>query len=154
MRIVLHEYILEPRQPNTTRFLRIDGFLFHTCENQRNVEIEMSDDLFLKIINREIPADIVYETDDVLAFRDINPQAPYHVLIIPKERIPTINDLDTGQAKLVGKLFLAAAELANREGIAEEGYRVVMNCNEAGGQAVYHIHLHLLGGRQMGWPPG
>jgi len=114
----------------------------------------MSDDLFLKIINREIPADIVYETDEVLAFRDINPQAPFHVLIIPKEHIPTINDLDSDHAELVGKLFLAAAELANREGIAEEGYRVVMNCNQAGGQAVYHIHLHLLGGRQMGWPPG
>jgi len=114
----------------------------------------MSDDLFLKIINREIPADIVYETDEVLAFRDINPQAPTHVLIIPKEPIRTINDIQGDHAELVGKLFLAAAELARQEGFAEEGYRVVMNCNRAGGQAVYHIHLHLLGGRQMGWPPG
>jgi len=114
----------------------------------------MSDDLFVKIINREIPADIVFETDEVLAFRDINPQAPTHVLIIPKEPIRTMNDLASEHTELVGKLFLAAAELARQEGIAEDGYRVVMNCNRAGGQAVYHIHLHLLGGRQMNWPPG
>jgi len=119
-----------------------------------NQEIKMSDDLFLKIINREIPADIIYETDDVLAFRDISPKAPVHVLIIPKERIRTINDLESRHREIVGKLFLVAAEIAENEGIADEGYRVVMNCNEAGGQAVYHIHLHLLGGRQMGWPPG
>jgi len=119
-----------------------------------NQEINMSDDLFIKIINREIPADIIYETDDILAFRDINPQAPVHVLIIPKEQIRTINDLRSKHGEIVGNLFLVAAELAEREGIADEGYRVVMNCNEAGGQAVYHIHLHLLGGRQMGWPPG
>jgi histidine triad (HIT) family protein len=114
----------------------------------------MSDDLFLKIIARDIPADIVYETDDVLAFRDINPQAPTHILIIPKEHIRTMNDLESDHSELVGKLFMAARELAEQEGISEEGYRVVMNCNRAGGQAVYHIHLHLLGGRQMGWPPG
>lgn len=114
----------------------------------------MSDDLFLKIINREISADIVYETDDVLAFRDINPQAPTHILIIPKELIRTMNDLDSSHSELVGRLFLVAKELARQEGIAEDGYRVVMNCNRAGGQAVYHIHLHLLGGRQMNWPPG
>ena len=119
-----------------------------------NLEINMSDDLFIKIINREIPADIIYETDDILAFRDINPQAPVHVLIIPKQQIRTINDLKSKHGEIMGKLFLVAAELAEREGIADEGYRVVMNCNEAGGQAVYHIHLHLLGGRQMGWPPG
>jgi len=114
----------------------------------------MPDDLFIKIINREIPADIVYETDEVLAFRDINPQAPVHILIIPKEHIRTLNDLESKHAAVAGKLFLVAAELAKSEGIAEEGYRVVMNCNSAGGQAVYHIHLHLLGGRQLGWPPG
>ncbi len=114
----------------------------------------MSDELFLKIINREIPAKIVYETDEILAFRDVNPQAPIHVLIIPKEHIRTLNDLQTEHAEIAGKLFLAAAEIAKNEGIEEEGYRVVMNCNKAGGQAVYHIHLHLLGGRQMGWPPG
>lgn len=114
----------------------------------------MSDDLFKKIIDREIPADIIYETEDVLAFRDINPQAPFHALIIPKEHIRTINDLEPRHQEIVGKLFLVAAELAEREGFAEDGYRVVMNCNAGGGQAVYHIHLHLLGGRQMSWPPG
>jgi histidine triad (HIT) family protein len=114
----------------------------------------MSDELFLKIINREIPAKIVYETDDILAFRDVNPQAPIHVLIIPKEHIRTLNDLQSEHAEMAGKLFLVAAEIAKNEGIEEEGYRVVMNCNKAGGQAVYHIHLHLLGGRQMSWPPG
>jgi len=114
----------------------------------------MSDDLFLKIIRREIPADIVYESDDILAFRDINPQAPTHILIIPKEHIRTINDIQPEHTDLVGRLVLVASELAAREGLAEDGYRVVMNCNGAGGQAVYHIHLHLLGGRQMMWPPG
>ncbi len=114
----------------------------------------MPDDLFLKIINREIPADIVYETDEILAFRDINPQAPTHILIIPKEHIRTMNEMGPKHTEMAGKLFLVAAELAESEGIAQEGYRVVMNCNRAGGQAVYHIHLHLLGGRQMGWPPG
>lgn len=114
----------------------------------------MSEDLFLKIIAREIPAEIVYETDDVLAFRDINPKAPLHVLIVPKRRIPTINDIESGDEKLVGKLFSAARHIAAEEGVSEDGYRVVMNCNEAAGQTVFHIHLHLLGGRSLGWPPG
>ena len=109
----------------------------------------MSDDLFLKIIDRQIPADIVYETDELLAFRDIAPKAPTHILIIPKVHIRTVNDLETDHAELVGKMYLAAADLARQEGIAEDGYRLVMNCNPAGGQEVYHIHLHLLGGRQM-----
>jgi histidine triad (HIT) family protein len=110
----------------------------------------MSDDLFLKIINREIPADIVYETDELLAFRDIAPKAPTHILIIPKVHIRTVNDIEPQHADLVGKMVLTAAELARQEGIAEDGYRLIMNCNEAGGQVVFHIHLHLLGGRSMG----
>ncbi len=114
----------------------------------------MSEDLFLKIINREIPAEIIYETEDVLAFRDINPQAPVHVLIIPKTHIRTVNDIQSGEAELIGKLFLAAKSIANDEGLSEEGYRLVMNCNEAAGQLVFHIHLHLLGGRKFSWPPG
>ena len=114
----------------------------------------MSDDLFLKIINREIPADIVYETEDVLAFRDINPQAPVHILIIPKIHIRTMNDLVGNHAELAGRLLLAASEIAATEGLSSDGYRVVMNCNKHGGQMVFHIHLHLLGGRQMAWPPG
>lgn len=114
----------------------------------------MSEDLFLKIIAREIPADIVYETDDVLAFRDVNPQAPLHVLIIPKNRIRTINEMGEGDAELFGKLFVAARDIAAEHGVAEDGYRVVMNCNAAAGQTVFHVHLHLLGGRALGWPPG
>ncbi len=114
----------------------------------------MSDDLFEKIIRREIPADIVFENDDVLAFRDIDPQAPVHVLVIPKRRIATINDLEPGDAELVGRMVLAAREIAASEGLSENGYRLVFNCNRDGGQSVYHIHLHLLGGRRMTWPPG
>ena len=114
----------------------------------------MSEGLFLKIIDREIPADIVLETEEVLAFRDVNPQAPVHVLIIPKKHVRTINDLGSEDVELIGRLFLAAKEIAQAEGLAEEGYRVVMNCNEAAGQTVFHIHLHLLGGRALGWPPG
>ena len=114
----------------------------------------MSDDLFLKIISREIPADIVYENKDVLAFRDVNPQAPLHVLIIPKTRISTINDMQPEDTEIFGKLFLAAQEIAADQGVAEDGYRVVMNCNAAGGQTIFHVHLHLLGGRQFTWPPG
>ncbi len=111
--------------------------------------------IFSKIINREIPADIVYETDNVLAFRDINPQAPTHILIIPKQEIPTIADVKGAEhAQLLGELIDAANELAKREGIAEDGYRLVFNCRENGGQEVYHLHLHLLGGRKMKWPPG
>lgn len=114
----------------------------------------MSEDLFLKIIDREIPADIVYENEHVLAFRDINPKAPVHVLIIPKQRVRTINDIEPEHEELVGKLFSAAREIAAAEGLSEEGYRVVMNCNESAGQTVFHIHLHLLGGRSFAWPPG
>lgn len=114
----------------------------------------MSDNLFLKIIKREIPADIVYETEDVLAFRDINPQAPTHVLIIPKIHIRTVNDMQLEHAELVGKMYLAAKEIAKNEGLADAGYRLVMNCNKSAGQSVFHIHLHLLGGRTFNWPPG
>lgn len=114
----------------------------------------MSDTIFSKIIAGEIEADIVYEDDVVLAFRDINPQAPTHVLVIPREPIATINDLQSEHAEVVGRMYLAAAKIARQEGIADDGYRTVMNCNGAGGQTVYHIHLHVLGGRQMTWPPG
>jgi histidine triad (HIT) family protein len=114
-----------------------------------------SDDcLFCKILAGEIPADIIFESDNAIAFRDINPQAPTHVLIIPRRHVATINDLEEGDAALVGNLFLAAKKIAADEGIADAGYRVAMNCNEAAGQTVFHLHLHLLGGRQLGWPPG
>jgi len=114
----------------------------------------MSDCLFCKMVSGEIQADTVYEDDDVLAFRDISPQAPTHVLLIPKRHIPTLNDLEEGDAELIGRMSLAAAEVAEKEGFARSGYRTVMNCNAAGGQTVYHIHMHLLGGRAMTWPPG
>jgi histidine triad (HIT) family protein len=110
--------------------------------------------LFDRIIAREIPADIVFEDADVLAFRDINPQAPVHVLFIPKRAVPTLNDLGADDAAVVGRLALAAAAYAKQQGFAEDGYRIVMNCNRDGGQSVFHIHLHLLAGRQMAWPPG
>ena len=114
----------------------------------------MSDTIFSKIIRREIPAHIVYEDDEVLAFRDIQPQAPVHVLFIPKRAVPTLNDLGADDAVMIGKLVLAAAAYAQREGFAEAGYRTVFNCNPDGGQSVYHLHVHLLGGRAMHWPPG
>lgn len=114
----------------------------------------MSETIFSKIIRREIPADIVYEDDDVLAFTDLNPQAPTHVLFIPKQPIASLDTAESGDAELLGKLMLATAAYARQLGIAEEGYRVVINCNQRGGQTVYHLHLHLLGGRDMNWPPG
>jgi histidine triad (HIT) family protein len=113
-----------------------------------------SDCLFCKIVAGEIPADIIFESDDTIAFRDINPQAPTHALIIPRRHVATINDLEDGDEALVGNLFLAARKIAADEGIADAGYRVAMNCNEAAGQTVFHLHLHILGGRKMGWPPG
>ena len=114
----------------------------------------MADCLFCKIASGEIDANVIHETDDVIAFRDINPQAPTHVLIIPKRHIATINDVSADDAETVGKLYVAARDIAAAEGIAEPGYRAVMNCNAAAGQTVFHIHLHLLGGRDLGWPPG
>lgn len=114
----------------------------------------MADDVFCKIVRGEIPADIVYQDDEVLAFRDLNPKAPTHVLVVPREHISTINDIEPGHEALVGKLFSAARQVAAQEGLSEDGYRVVMNCNAAAGQTVFHIHLHLLGGRPLGWPPG
>lgn len=110
--------------------------------------------IFTKIIQKEIPAKIVYEDDDVLAFEDIQPQAPVHILIIPKKEIPTLNDLQAEDAALMGKLFLVAQKIAKEQGFAEQGYRTVFNCNEDGGQTVDHIHLHLLAGRRLTWPPG
>ena len=112
------------------------------------------DCLFCKIAAGEIPAELVYESDDVVAFRDINPQAPTHVLVIPRTHIATINDIEEGHQALVGSLYSAARQIAADEGIAEAGYRAVMNCNEGAGQSVFHIHLHVLGGRLMSWPPG
>lgn len=114
----------------------------------------MGDTIFAKIIAGEIPCDKVFEDDQVLAFNDINPQAPTHILIIPKEPIPTTDDLKEEHKPLVGHMVWVAGEIARNLGLARDGYRLVFNCRGHGGQEVYHIHLHLLGGRQMSWPPG
>lgn len=108
--------------------------------------------LFCRIARKEIPAKLVAETKDCVAFRDINPQAPVHILVIPREHIASASDMT--DPAIVGKLTELAAELAKREGIAESGYRLVMNTNADAGQTVFHLHMHLLGGRHMGWPPG
>ena len=110
--------------------------------------------IFCKIAEGQIPAEVVYEDDQVLAFRDLNPQAPLHVLVIPRRHISTINDLGPGDAELVGRMYLAAQKVANETGFSTRGYRTVMNCNSEAGQSVYHIHLHVLAGRAMQWPPG
>ena len=110
--------------------------------------------LFEKIANHEIPAKIVYEDAEIVAFHDVNPQAPCHIIIIPRKPITSINDLEPGDAELVGKLFLVAKQLAEQCGVAESGYRLVFNCGADAGQSVDHIHLHLLGGRDLKWPPG
>ncbi len=112
------------------------------------------DCIFCKIAAGEIPASKVYEDDHVVAFHDLSPQAPLHVLVIPRKHIATLNDLAPEDTQVMGHLFQAARAIAAEQGIAEDGYRTVVNCNRHGGQAVYHIHLHLLGKRQMGWPPG
>ncbi len=112
------------------------------------------DCIFCKIINKDIPSTLSYEDDKIMAFDDITPQAPIHKLIIPKQHIATLNDITEQNNNLLGHMLNTAKKLAQENNIAEDGYRVLMNCNHGGGQAVYHIHLHLLGGRQMTWPPG
>ena len=114
----------------------------------------MSDCLFCKIDKGEIPAEKVFDGEDMFAIKDINPQAPTHVLVIPRKHIATINDIEEADRALVGDLYLAAQEIAAEQGMAESGYRAVMNCNEGAGQSVFHIHLHVLGGRPLTWPPG
>jgi histidine triad (HIT) family protein len=112
------------------------------------------DCLFCKIIDRQIPASIVYEDDRVLAFNDINPQGPTHVLVIPKRHISSLNELTEGDDQIVGEVVRRAAVIANDRGISAAGFRTVFNTNREAGQTVFHIHLHLIGGRSLGWPPG
>ena len=114
----------------------------------------MTDCLFCRIVSREIPASIVYEDDRVVAFNDINPQAPTHILVVPKRHIASLNELTPDDDALVGELNRRAAAIAQERGIEARGYRTVFNTNRDAGQTVFHIHLHLLGGRSMGWPPG
>lgn len=106
--------------------------------------------IFSKIIRREIPADIVYQDELVTAFRDIHPQAPTHILLVPNKLIPTANDVSAEDEAMLGRLFTVAAKIAQQEGIAEDGFRLIVNCNQHGGQVVYHLHMHLLGGRALG----
>ena len=110
--------------------------------------------IFDKIINKEISADIIYETDNILAFKDINPIAPVHILIIPKYNIPTMNDISNEDSEVMSELLLSAKIIAKEIGVADSGYRLVINCNEDGGQTVSHLHLHLIAGRKFNWPPG
>lgn len=110
--------------------------------------------LFCKIANGEVPANILYQDDNLVAFEDINPQAPHHKIIIPRKHIATLNDLQKEDNLLIGQMVQVATELAKDLNLSDSGYRVVMNCNAGGGQTVFHVHLHLLGGRQMTWPPG
>ncbi len=112
------------------------------------------DCLFCKIINGEIPSEKVYEDEYVYAFNDISPTAPVHVLIVPKKHISTVNDIEEEDCALIGKIYLAAKKIAGEKGIAEDGYRVITNCNKMAGQTVFHIHYHLIGGRELGWPAG
>ena len=114
----------------------------------------MTDCIFCKIAAGEIPATKLYDDGEVLAFRDINPEAPVHLLVIPRRHIATLNDLTEADAALIGRLYLAAKRVAAEAGVAESGYRTVINCNRDAGQIVFHVHLHLLAGRELGWPPG
>ncbi len=115
----------------------------------------MAETIFSKIIRKEIPAEIVFENETVLAFKDIKPQAPVHVLIIPKDVIPSTREIiGSNHSKLLGDLFDSANQIANNLGISKDGFRMVINCGDNGGQEVYHLHMHLLGGRKLNWPPG
>ena len=134
--------------------IKVIRFKFQLNFYNKYKENSMGKTIFDKIISREIPSNIVYENDNYLAFKDINPQAPIHVLIIPKKRISTINDLDQNDAYIVGEMIIIAKNIAKDYSIDQDGYRLVFNCNNYGGQTVYHIHLHLLGGRKLTWPPG
>jgi histidine triad (HIT) family protein len=118
------------------------------------LEALMADCIFCKIARREIQAMVVHETDEIMAFRDINPQAPVHVLVIPKKHYASVNDFTDADQALIGKMALAAKNIAKQEKLADRGYRLVWNCGADGGQSVAHVHLHLLGGRALGWPPG
>lgn len=114
----------------------------------------MSDCIFCKIVNKEIPSTIVFDDDQVLAFEDLNPVAPCHVLVIPKQHVATINDVEPAHEPMLGRLYSAAKAVAAKKGVAESGYRTVMNCGEGAGQSVFHLHLHVVGGRPLEWPPG
>lgn len=134
---------------------RIRTILLHGQRSTYHGEQEMSENcLFCKMVSGAIKPDLVYQDDKVLAFRDINPQAPTHILVIPKRHFATLNELRDEDVELAGRLLLTARRIAKEAGLAEAGYRTVMNTNADAGQTVFHVHLHLLGGRRMQWPPG
>jgi histidine triad (HIT) family protein len=114
----------------------------------------MSDCLFCGIVEKKIKGDVLYEDNSVLAFKDINPKAPVHILIIPRKHIATLSDLSRADGEIVGDIFLVAAKLAQEQGVAQKGFRIVVNAGADAGQTVFHLHFHLLGGRHLGWPPG
>ena len=114
----------------------------------------MKECLFCKIINRELKAEIIFENSKIISFKDVNPQAPFHALVVPKKHIQTLNHITEDYVNLLGELIFIASKIATDEGYSDEGYRTVFNCNEMGGQTVYHIHLHILAGRKLVWPPG
>ncbi len=114
----------------------------------------MSDCIFCKIVSGDIPAEVLYENEHALVFRDLNPQAPIHLLAIPRQHVSTINDVDPSNVAVMGSLFLAAKEVAKQEGFAADGFRTTMNCGKQAGQTVFHVHLHILSGRPFSWPPG
>jgi len=116
--------------------------------------IETGDCIFCKIAKKEIETDVIFEDEDILAFKDLNPKAPVHLLFIPKKHIPSMNDLAEEDASILGRMLLKAKETAKKHGISEDGYRIVINCNKNAGQEVFHLHAHLLGGRKFSWPPG
>ena len=116
--------------------------------------MEKEECIFCKIIKKQIPCDIVYEDDKVIGFKDISPEAPVHVVIIPKQHIADLNSLKQDEAEIIGHIFIVAKEIAKTLGVAENGYRIVSNCGKQGGQTVDHLHFHLLGGRMLKWPPG
>ncbi|CAG0911312.1 unnamed protein product [Cyprideis torosa] len=125
-----------------------------TVEGEPRKEVQVTDCIFCRIVAGEIPAEVVYETDTVLVFKDLNPQAPIHLLAIPKKHIATINDMTPDDAPVMGQLFDAARQIAKAEGFDDEGYRTVMNCGIDAGQSVFHVHLHIMAGRALSWPPG
>ena len=115
----------------------------------------MSEDcIFCRIADKTIPSDIVYEDDEILAFKDVNPQSPLHLLFIPKKHISSVNEVSSEDAEVIGRIILKIRDMAKEAGVSESGYRIVMNCNEDAGQEVFHLHVHLLGGRKFTWPPG
>ena len=128
--------------------------IFTTAASSLLWRYEMQSCIFCKIVAGEIPCKKVYEDDALFAFEDVNPAAPTHILIIPKRHMETLHEIQDTDKELIGSIFVAANEIARKQGIAQEGFRIVVNCGENGGQTVFHIHFHLLGGRRMEWPPG